>query len=233
MEGMMKLHYLLFCTLLLTTHGALAETEAATYNRVDFDSEASREVNNDLMVATLSVEVNDRKAVRVAQQVNDILNDALKQAAGFPAVKVSSGSQNTYPVYGKNNVLDNWRGHAELRLESTDFHAEGELIGLLQEKMQLAGVQFMVAPATRNRVDEALTAEAIAAFKKRAEAVRTALGGRDYKLVHMSINEGNFPVATPMMAQGRMTAMAVSTPQFSGGESRMRVQVSGTIEVIP
>jgi predicted secreted protein len=232
-EGMMKLHHLLFCVLLLTTHGALAETEAAAYNRVDFDSEATREVNNDLMVATMSVEVSDREAAHVAQQINNILNEALKQAADFPAVKASSRNQNTYPVYGKNNALDSWRGHAELRLESTDFQAEGKLIGLLQEKMQLAGMQFAVAPETRSRIDEELTGEAIAAFRKRAEAVRAALDGKGYKLVHLSISRGDFPIATPMMAQGRMAAMAVPTPQFSGGESQVRVQVSATIEVIP
>lgn len=226
----MKPYHLLFCALLLTATAALADTEPLSYNRVDFDSEATREVNNDLMVATLSVEVSDWKAARVAEQINVILNEALKRAAAFPAVKVSSGNQNTYPVYGKNNVIDTWRGHAELRLESANFQAVGELIGLLQEKMQLGGVQFMVAPETRERLDEALTAEAIAAFKKRADAVRTSLGGSGYKLVHLSISHGGFPGPRPL---GRMMAAAAPAPQFSGGDSQMSVQVSGTIEIIP
>lgn len=220
----------LLCSL-LSFHLA-AHAEAEPYNRVDFQVEAAREIANDLLVTVMSVEVQDKQPSRVAQQLNTALNDALKKASAYSSVKSSSGNQNTYPVYGKNNQVDAWRGHGEIRLESRDFKAAGELIMQLQATLQLGGVQFTVAPDTRAAVENALIAEAIKAFQTRADAIRAAVGARSYKTVHFSIGGGmppHYPMA--MMRGAAVADMAIPAPEFAGGESRMTVQISGTIEL--
>lgn len=221
----------LLCSLLSLPLWAHAESEP--YNRVDFQIEAAREVANDLLVAGMSIEVQDKQPARVAQQINTALNDALKKAAAFGNVKVSSGGQNTYPVYGKNNQVDAWRGHAEIRIESRDFKAAGELIMQLQSSLQLTGLDFTLAPETRGQSENDLITEAIKAFQKRADAIRTAVGARAYKNVHFSINSGMPPVyAKAMMRAAPMAAdAAIPEPEFAGGDTRMTVQVSGTIEL--
>jgi predicted secreted protein len=221
----------LLCSLLSLSLWAHAETEP--YNRVDFQVEAAREVANDLLVAGMSIEVQDKQPARVAQQINSAINDALKKAAAFAGVKVTSGNQSTYPVYGKNNQVDAWRGHAEIRLESRDFKAAGELIMQLQSSLQLTGLDFALAPETRAQNEGDLIAEAIKAFQKRADAIRAAVGARAYKNVHFSINSGMPPVyAKAMMRAAPMAAdAAIPEPEFAGGDTRMTVQVSGTIEL--
>lgn len=210
---------------------AFADTE--TYNRVDFQVEAGREVANDLLVANMSVEIQDKQPARVAQQINTALNDARQKAAAFDAVKTSSGNQHTYPVYGKNNQLDAWRGHGEIRLESRDFKAAGELIMQLQSTLQLGSVQFSVAPDTREQTENALISEALKDFQTRAEAIRTALGAKSYKIVRFSINSGGIPPRYPVaLARSAVRAeMAIPAPEFAAGESRMTVQINGTIEM--
>lgn len=210
---------------------AYAENEP--YNRVDFQVEAAREIANDLLVANMSIEVQDKQPARVAQQINAALNDALKNAATFGNVKVSSGGHNTYPVYGKNNQVDGWRGHAEIRLESRDFKAAGELIMQLQSTLQLNGLNFTLAPDSRAQSESDLIAEAIKAFLARADAIRAAFGARTYKTVHFSIN-GGIPPQYPkaMMRAAPMAAdMEIPQPEFAGGDTRMTVQVNGTIEL--
>ncbi len=219
-----------FSGLLALSLSAIAENEP--YNRVDFNSEAAREVANDLLQATMSMEVSDRSPARVAQMLNTTLNDALKKAAAFTTVKASSGAHSTYPIYGKSNHLDGWRGTAQIRLESRDFKAAGELIGQLQESMQLSSVSFTVAPDTRRQLENSLISEALAAFKKRAETIRESLGGSGYRIVHIGINQGGY-YPQPMMDRGVMAMKAaVAVPEFSGGDSNMTMQVSGTIEII-
>lgn len=218
---------ILLCTLLLTHTWAIADP--ATYNRVDFQVEAAREVANDLLTATLAVEVQDKQPGRVAQQVNAALNDALKKAAAFNMVKAASGNQQTYPVYGKNNQVDAWRGRGEIRLESRDFKAAGELIMQLQSSMQVSSVQFSVAPETRAQTEDALVTEAIRAFQSRAEAIRAAMGAKSYKTVHLAIGSGAPNRPMPMMKAAFADA-SIPAPEFAGGESRMTVQIDGTIE---
>lgn len=208
-----------------------AHAEVEPYNRVDFQVEAGREVANDWLVASMSVEVQDKQPARVAQQINTALNDALQKASAFSAVKTSSGNQHTYPVYGKNNQLDAWRGRGEIRLESRDFKAAGELIMQLQSTLQLGGVQFAIAPDTRVQTENALIAEAIKNFQTRAEAIRTAMGAKSYKVVHFSINSGGMPPRPMALMRGAVRAEAgIPMPEFAGGESRMTVQINGTIE---
>lgn len=222
----------LLCSLLSVNLLAKA-SDSDTYNRVDFQVEAAREVANDLLVTNMSVEIQDKQPARVAQQINTALNDALKKASAFSTVKASSGNQNTYPVYGKNNQIDAWRGHGEIRLESRDFKAAGELIMQLQTTLQLGGVQFTVAPDTRAQAENALISEAIQAFQARAVAIRTSVGAKSYKAVHFSINSGGMPPRYPMamMRRSAMTDATIPAPEFAAGESRLTVQIIGTIEM--
>ncbi len=224
------LRFALLCGLLSVN--AWASAEAESYNRVDFQVEAAREVANDLLAATMTVEIQDTQPGRVAQQINTALNDALKKASVFDTVKASSGNQSTYPVYGKNNQIDTWRGHGEIRLESHDFKAAGELIMQLQTTLQLGGMQFTIAPDTRAQIENALITEAIKAFQMRADAIRAAVGAKSYKTVHFSINSGGMPSPRPipMLRAMAMGATAIPAPELAGGESRMTVQINGTIE---
>lgn len=210
---------------------ALAENEP--YNRVDFQVEAAREVANDLLIANMSIEVQDKQPAQVARQINAALNDALKKAAAFGNVKASSGGQNTHPVYGKNSQIDAWRGHAGLRLESRDFKSAGELIMRLQATLQLTGLSFTLSPESRTQLENDLLTEAIKAFQHRADTIRTAMGSRTYRTVHFSINGGMPPVYAKSMMRAAPMAMEADIPQpdFAGGDTRMTLQVSGTIEL--
>ncbi|MBK9160106.1 MAG: SIMPL domain-containing protein [Nitrosomonadales bacterium] len=228
----MLLHSLLLCGLL--SFPLLAHAEAGPYNRVDFQVESAREVANDLLTATMRIQIQDRQPSRVAQQLNTALNDALKQAAAFEHVKASSGNQHTYPVYGKDNRVDGWRGHGEIRLESRDFKAAGDLIMRLQQTLQLGDIHFSVAPDTRAKIENELIAGAIKSFQERAEAIRAALGARAYRSVNLSINSGGrMPAPYPIaMARSAMTMeAAIPAPEFAAGDSRMAVQINGTIEL--
>ena len=207
-----------------------AHAEPDAYNRVDFQVEAARDVANDLLLTRLSADIQDRQPAKVAQQLNSALNGALKQAAAYPAVKSRSGNQQTSPVYDKNKQISGWRGHGEILLESTDFKAAGELIMQLQSTLQLGSVQFAIAPDTRSLVENGLIDEAIKAFQKRAEAIRAALGAKSYKTVHLAINgmQPHYPV---QMMRSSLADSAMPAPEFAGGETRITVQISATIEL--
>lgn len=229
---------ILIATLFLS-FPVLAAAETPVYQRVDFSTEVAREIPNDQMNATLSIELSDKDAGKLAQQLNTVINDAIKKAAAYPSVKVSSGNQNTWPVYGttltSSSKLESWRGRAEIRLETKDFKAAGELIGKLQEKLQINGVNFVVSADSRRKVEDGLTAEAIAAFKTRAEAIRTAWNAKGYKLVQMSLGSAGGPMPYMPMMRTMKAAEADGVPaqDLAGGDTRLVVNVSGSIELQP
>jgi predicted secreted protein len=218
----------------LAASAALAQpAPEPRFNQVDLQVDVSREVQNDLMTATLVAEANDPSAAQVASQLNKLTADALKTAAEFKTIKTRSGFTNTFPVYDRNGKLTGWRGRSEVRLESKDVTAMSTLIGRLQSTMQLGGVQFTVSPEVRRQVQNELLTEAVAAFRDRADIATKALGGRSYKIRRVSLNTGGFvPGPRPMMAERAVGASAtVPPPSFEGGTSMVQVNANGTVEV--
>ncbi len=203
------------------------------FNQVDLQAEVSREVQNDLMTATLVAEANDPSAAQVADQLNRLTAEALKTAGEFKMIKARSGFTNTFPVYDRANKLTGWRGRSEIRLESKDVAAMSTLIGRLQSSLQLGAVQFTVSPEVRRQVQNDLLTEAVAAFRDRADVATKALGGQSYKIRRVSLNTGGFvPGPRPMMAERAVAGSSpVPPPSFEGGTSTVQVNANGTVEV--
>lgn len=206
---------------------------APRYNTVELQADAQREVQNDLLNASLYVELNDASPAALANAVNKSVNEALRIAKEYKSVKVRSGGNQTYPVYAKGNILQGWRARAEIRIESRDFEASSALIGKLQAGMQLGGLTFSVSPEARRALENELIAEAIGAFKARAEIVRAALAGRGYKLQRLSVANGyNAPPPRLAMARAAMAAPDVTAPGMEAGVSTVSVTASGAIEIL-
>lgn len=214
--------------------GSLAADPALRYNVVELQVEAQREVANDTLGASLYVELNDANLAALANAINTAANDALRVAREYKNVRVRSGSNQTYPVYTKGNVLQGWRGRAEIRLESKDFQAASGLIGKLQAGMQLGKLVFSVSPEARRQAENELIVEAIAAFKLRAEIVRGALAGSGYKVQRLNVNSGH-SAPPPRFAVARAQAAGapgVAAPDLEGGVSLVTVTAVGAIEVL-
>ena len=229
--GALKWFYL--AASLTLAGAALAAEPAPRYNVVELQAEAQRELPNDTVTASLYVELNDANAAALAAAVNKAANEALRVAREYGSVRVRSGNNQTYPVYAKGNVLQGWRARAELRLESKDFEAASRLIGKLQSGMQLGNIAFSVSPQARRQAENELIAEAIAAFKARAEIVRGALAGRSYKIQRLNVSTG-YSAPPPRFAVARVMsagAPEVAAPNFDGGVSVVTVTVGGAIEV--
>jgi predicted secreted protein len=135
-------------------------------------------------------------------------------------------------VYSKGNTLQGWRGRAEIRVESRDFEAASALIGKLQAAMQLASLNFSIAPDSRKAVEDELMVEAIKAFKARAEVAKGALGGRDYRIVRVGIASG-YSGPQPRFAAARAApSPEVAAPSFEAGTSQVTVTASGAVEIV-
>lgn len=202
---------------------------------VNLQADVSREVKNDQMLASLFTEKTNSNPTLLAREVNLIINDAMDKAKRFPMVQITTGSQNTYPMYNEKNKLTGWRARAEVQIKSTDFKAASELAAQLQSSMQLENVSFAVSPEQRLKVENELLAEVSTAFQQRAKIIQTAWNASDYELVQLDINSNNEqPQPYPMMyarAAMKMENDAVPAQAVEGGNSRIRVNANGSIQL--
>lgn len=211
---------------------AAGSDEALIEDQVSFQVEVGRDVENDRAVATLSAIAEDRDPGRVAQQINEAMGWALEQVKAQSVVKPRSGTYQTYPVYDERKIV-RWRGSQQLQLESGDIARLAQLIGSLQERLQVQGMQFLVSDARRRDVEAALTGEALASFQQRAELIRKSLGASGYRLMDLSVHTGGPRPPVPLRAEAMsVSRAAVAAPAMEQGTSSVTVQVSGRIHLV-
>ena len=203
------------------------------YNQIRFQFAASRMVANDHMRAVLAVQDEDKDAAQLADRINKTMAWALEQSKRGNGVDVRSGGYSTQPVYTKT-TLTGWRASQELIVTGAEFGAIGELIGILQQRLQLNAVTFSIAPETKTTVEAELIDRALDGFKQRAEQVRKNIGAPGYRIVEINIHTEDMPIQPmPMMRAEAMSlsAKSVAAPSFEGGDSEVRVNVQGAVQL--
>lgn len=185
------------------------------YGLLNFSANASRKVDNDQVNANMSKTVQNKSSSEVADQINKTLNQAIAIAKKYPQVKVSTGNQNTYLQYDKNQKIIGWTGTANLSLKSTDTVATSKLIAELQSFMTLDGLDFSVSDERRKAVEQELMVQASKNFQAQAASLLPAWNARDYQLVNLEFNQGG-DYRVPRAYGGMMMAKAASAPEEIG-----------------
>lgn len=210
------------------------QNEQLNYNVINVQAEAARKVSNDEMHAVLYIEKSNKQPAELASQITQLMNQAMVLAKKYPQVKVETGSQTTYPIYdNENRKLKEWRGRAEIQIESTDFKAASQLIGELQQNFQTQSINFSVSDAQRKKVENELMVEASKNFQQRAQMLSQAWNKSGYNLINLNLNTSNqYP--QPIMMRASMAkfsgAEAVDAQDVAAGESKITVNANGAIQ---
>ena len=223
---------ILLLVLALAALPALAHEPELRYNRASFAVSATEDVANDTLVAVLAVQRDGSSARQLATEVNQVMAWALAKAKEAPAIKVQTLDYQTNPIYQKN-VVTGWRVSQSLRLESRDTAAVSDLVGVLQERLNLQQVAYEVSRERRKEVEDRLIGEAIAAFQARAKQVAADLQRRTFRLVQMDVSSG--PAPMPVFRQRAMpmamAEAAAAPPAIEAGTQTITIGVSGEIEL--
>lgn len=193
---------------------------------VGLQAQADREIANDQVQAIVAAEEGGRDPAAVAAVVNKRLAAALALARDYPAVRARTAGYQTFPVY-KDGRIESWRVSQQLRLESRDFAATAELLGKLQRDLLVRNLSVGLSTESRRAAEDALVAEAIAAFHERAGRVRDALKAPGYRIRHIDVGASGAPIR-PLAQEMRTMAAA---PSVEPGSTLVSVSVSGTIEI--
>lgn len=200
-------------------------------NLVNLQVEVSQPLANDVLNASMFIEDNDANPGKLAERVTTQLNAAMATAKTYNTVKVATGALQTYPIYSDKNKLVGWRTRASLALESKDFAAAQKLLGELQGRLQIENVGFSVSTELRNKQENELIGQAFAAFRERAQLVQLGLNGKSWKVVNITLSNTNNVLQPIAYRANVMMAEAAPAPELSAGESRIQLQLSGTIQI--
>jgi len=210
----------------------LAEDETL-FNQIHINAQVERNVENDQLEVTMLVEKQGSKPEEIATQVNETMQWALELANDKSEIEVSTRSYQTYPIY-KNRLIVGWRATQELYLKSVAITDLTELVGKLQERLQVNHMQFSPTRETRVKIENELISEAMDAFRQRAEIINQHMDEKNYRIINLHVNTGN---SGPVMYREAMVSRAATmdmamemAPAVEAGTSKVVVTVSGSIQ---
>lgn len=209
--------------------------DAPSLPTADIAVESSRSAPNDQFRAQVYTEATDSNPAELARKINNTVAQALQTARAYPAVKVRTAGNNTYPIYAKTGrSIESWRMRSTLALESKDAGQLSELIGKLQQTMAIGALSAAPSPETWKKIEDEAITDALAAFEARAKLVAASLH-KKWRIKHVSVNTSGYQPRPPVMPMAR-AAMAVADAAppapIEVGDSPVSVSVNGQIELL-
>jgi len=216
----------------LVVVGAQAQEGQDVYDRVDLAASAEREIDNDLLVVVVYAEEQAERQAQAADRVNESIQWAIGAARRADEIKFQTLQYSTFPVYSNNRRILRWQARQALRLESSNIAELSELLGELQERVAIESVSYDVSKQARDAAEDALIAEALQQFNRRAALVASELGRDGYRIVRINIgtrDNGRMPVAFNTEMLVRSADMAA--PAMEVGVQTLTVSVNGSVEL--
>lgn len=204
----------------------------SSYNQISFHTEASQEVANDQIRATLTKTTQANDAKTLANTLNQTINQALTIAKRYPDVKVNTGHQSTYPRYNSHGKIIGFTGSVSLDVSSQNFTKASELLAQLQSIMTVDNLTFVVSDHAKETVEKQLILQVAKRFQDEAKNISKAFGASSYKIVSINLNSSSYQ-PTPFRAKMAAAASSeVDAQNFESGDSKLTYRASGTIELI-
>ena len=188
------------------------------------------EIEQDLLVATLSYVVLDRDPRTLQNEINTVMAAALKAAKKVESIKVNTGAYQVYEQHDPRTKEKKWRGSQSLTLKSKKAEDLLELTGKLQDmRLTMNGLSYMLAPETAVIIQDNLMEAALKQLQDRANRAAKAMGKSAAELRDINVQSGGMPYPQPQYARGMAMAesdMAMATPVASAGETTITLTVS-------
>jgi len=133
---------------------AQSHTHEPQYDVIQLSASAEIDVPNDLMSVNMVAQATGTDAADLANKINASMGWAVSKLKPFTAIETRTLDYQTRPQYERNGSrIKGWVASQAIRLETDNFEQAGKAIQLLQERLQVQGMQLSAKPATRERAE--------------------------------------------------------------------------------
>lgn len=214
---------------------ARAELQAPPQNVVHLSAQASTEVANDQLTVVFSVRREGPEAAAVQSQLKQALEAALAEAkAGAPAegLSLQTGQFTVSPRYLPKVGHSGWTGVAELVVQGRDLPAVSALTGRVRS-MTISRVAWSLSRQARDKVEAEVTAEAVAAFRTKADRSARWFGFSGWLLREVTVGQDTGrDYAPPVRALQARAAMAEAEElPTEAGKSTVTATANGSVQL--
>lgn len=188
-------------------------------------------VGQDTLSADLRIEIDDRDAAAVQNQINEVMAQALAVTRDVDGIDVSTGYYGVYQ-YNRNpsgNRADEmWRGSQSISLQSRDPATLLALAGRLQAMGFLMNqLSYSLSTERADEVRDDLMEAALQRAQHKAQRAANAFGKTDVDIASVEIDAQSGGYAQPMMmrAMAADSSMEMAAPAADAGETEVTLTV--------
>lgn len=219
----------------LVSHAASAADTSQPTNVITLTASATVEVPSDTMLVTMRVTREGKTPSAVQAALSQALDAALveaKRAAKPGDMEVRTGGFSVHPRYQPNNVISGWQGSADLLIQGRDIKGISELVARLPT-MTVAGSDFLLSRQQRQKVEAEVAADAVAAFRAKADTYTKLFGFSSYTIraVRINSNEPHHPRPVGTMMGASMAATRAEALPVEPGKEQVTVSVDGSVQM--
>lgn len=208
---------------------------------INFSATETKTVAQDLLMASLRIEVEDTSPTAIQKKINEAMTKALDLAKKDSSIKTSTGTYSVYkyeepvevnPKTGVQKTISKWRGSQTIDMKSKETTKLLDLTGKIQELgFAMNNLSYTVSPEVLEATRDELLTAALKKLQSKAGIVAKTLGKSTYDLVDVNVDTGG-PVVPMMYAKAAMgraeMAMdaSIPAPVAEAGESDISLTVS-------
>ncbi|AUZ03920.1 MULTISPECIES: SIMPL domain-containing protein [Vitreoscilla] len=219
-------------SLLCANHVLAADVH---YNMVNLQDAAQVQVSQNQLTVVLAIESKADQRDAASRDNTLKLNRVLQaiQAQGVKGELLNRSVNQQYEYTNQSHQARGWMDVAKVQIYSEDSAKINQLVAAVQKEARLESQQYGLTTALKRQYVLQATEEAVANFQQQAQQVTQNLGGKRYRIVELNIGEAGQYEMQPrmMMAKGAMAADAAPVAMDMPGETSIRVQVSGKIQI--
>lgn len=214
---------------------------------INFSATETRTVPQDLIIASLRIEIEEATPTEIQKKINEAMKKALEIAKKEPDLKVSTGSYmvhkydqpiETNQKTGEQKFKSVWRGSQTIDIQSKNSEKVLDVVGKIQGLgFATNNLQYTLHPDTVEKVRGELLVEALKKLQTKAKIVGETLGKANVDLVDVNVDTGGpvMPMYKNMVMARAEMAMDASMPApvAEAGESDVSLTVSARALIKP
>jgi uncharacterized protein len=215
--------------------GAPVPAQEPPETRLVLEETATREVEQDTLVAVL-VARHEAPSPRDAQAaVNTLMTAAIERARAVEGVRPASGGYRVYQRFDREGEAGDWIAEQDLQLTAADAAVLLELVGALQDEgLIVGGLNYRLSPEARRALQDELTEAAIEALLARAERVAGAMNLELLRIDEIRVGSTlDQPPVRPMMAARAEAMDAMPPPMALPDLETVSVGIEAEILLVP
>lgn len=200
--------------------------------QLSLSATAYRDVVQDRVTVTLYAERESPQPAAGQAQVSGILGPVIEQLKARSDLEVRSSGYRTDPVWQQSRIVA-WRTRGSIQVSAQPSEAFNRLIGELATKLNVESLAYWLSRESRLAVERELIAEAVAAFRAKADTAARSLGFGAYAVRRVSVDDAGpiRPEPVPRMTMSRAAAAEAAPVPLPAAEGKttVTVTVSGSV----